>query len=43
MEVFKYNISMENSMLNNPWKQQNQGALEFDSFKNCYKFSFTCM
>ena len=32
MEVFIYNISMENSMLNNSWKQQNKGALEFDSF-----------
>ena len=32
MEVFRYTISIENSMLNNSWKQQNKGALEFDSF-----------
>ena len=35
MEVFRgtiYNTHMETWMINNCWKQQNKGALEFDSF-----------
>ena len=33
MEVFKYLYGKHNVKLNNSWKQQNKGALEFDSFK----------